>query len=119
MRRLLPLLAALALAAGCGGDGNGEGNGDAVGVTEPGPLATDICLGERGFELRPAASGVSAVSPGGVELTIAFFDTEEDAAAAAEGSKGGEAVANAVVTPSKGRLSQEELETIEACVRGD
>src|SRR5688572_28353281 len=100
MRRLLPLVLGLVLLAGCGGGGGGDETGGAHTETlPPGPEATDICLGEQGFELRPVTSGVSAVSPSGTEFTIAFFETEAEASEAAGGAEGSTAVANAVVTP--------------------
>lgn len=117
MRRLLPLVLALVLAAGCGGE-EGETGGTHTETLPPGPEATDICLGEHGFSLRPAASGVSAISPTGVELTVTFFDDEAAAEAAAGGAEGSTAVANAVVTPTGKRLPRAELATVEDCVRG-
>jgi hypothetical protein len=85
----------------------------------PGPQATDVCLGERGFSLRPAASGVSAISPSGAEFTVVFFDSEAEASEAAEGAaEGSTAVATAVVTPAGKRLTSQELATVEECVRG-
>ena len=118
MRRQLVLVLGLALLGGCGGgDGGSE---TAAGHTEtlpPGPVATDACLGERGFSLRPSASGVSAISPRGAEFTIAFFDTEAAASEAAGGGDG-TAVANAVVTVAGKRLTAGELATVEECVRG-
>jgi hypothetical protein len=117
VRRLLLLVLGLVLLGGCGG-GDGE---TVTGHTEtlpPGPQATDVCLGERGFSLRPAASGVSAISPSGVEFTIAFFDTEAEAS---EAAKGGDdtAVANAVVTAADEPLKTDELATVEECIRND
>jgi hypothetical protein len=112
-RRLLVLLALTAL-AGCGGDDESDGSAPAA----TGPVATDICLGERGFGLRPAASGVSATTPGGAEFTVTFFPDEAAAAAAAGGSDGSTAVANAVVTPAGKRLTRQELAAVEECVRG-
>jgi hypothetical protein len=117
MRRLLPLVLGLALLAGCGG-GDGETGGTHTETLPRGPEATDICLGERGFSLRPAASGVSAISPGGAEFTVAFFQSEAEASDAADGSEGGTAVGNAVVTPTGKRLTRQELATVEECVRG-
>ena len=66
MRRLLALASSLvlALAGGCGRR-RGDETGGAHPRLPPGPDATDACLGEHGFSLRPAASGVSAVSPSG------------------------------------------------------
>ena len=114
LRRTAVLLAALALVAGCGDDPDEAGDV----TTATGPVATDVCLGERGFSLRPSTSGISAVAPNGVEFTIAFFDTPVEASAAAEGADGSTAVANAVVTPSGKRLARADLETIEECVSG-
>lgn len=119
MRRLLPLVLALVLVAGCGGnDGDGETGGAHTETLPAGPQATDICLGEQGFSIRPAASGVSAISPSGAEFTVTFFDDEAAAEAAADGAEGSTAVANAVVTPAGKRLSRAELATVEECVRG-
>ena len=115
MGRLAVLLALLAL-AGCGG-GDDEGTGDGA-STDSGPVPTDSCLGEQGFSLRPAASGISAVSPSGVAFTVTFFDTEADAREAAGGAEGSTAVATAVVTPEGKRLTSPELATVEECVRG-
>lgn len=117
MRRHLASLVAVALVAGCGG-GDGEGS-DGGTTTAPSAVATDICLGEQGFALRPAADGVSAVTPSGVEFTVTFFSTAAEADAAASGSEGSTAVANAVVTPGGKRLSRAELETVEGCIRGE
>ena len=111
------LVLGLVLLGGCGGGG---GDGEAVGghteTLPPGPQATDVCLGERGFSLRPAASGVSAISPSGAEFTVVFFDTEAEATEAADGDD--TAVANAVVTAADEPLTTEELATVEECVRG-
>jgi len=120
MRRRLVLVLGVVLIGGCGGDG-GETGGTGGTHTETlpaGPQATDICLGERGFAIRPATSGVSAVSPGGAEFTLVFFDTEAEAKEAEGGAEGSTAVANAVVTPEEERLTAEELATVEECVRG-
>lgn len=117
MRRLLLLVLGLVLLGGCGG-GGGETGGTHTETLPAGPEATGICLGEQGFSLRPAASGVSAVSPGGAEFTIAFFETEAEAEDAAGGSDGGTAVGNAVVSPGGKRLTRQELATVEECVRG-
>jgi hypothetical protein len=117
MRRLLPLVLALALLGGCGGGGD-ESGGAHTETLPAGPQATDVCLGENGFQIRPAASGVSAISPSGAEFTVVFFDTEAEAGEAADGAGGSTAVANAVVTPEGKRLRREELATIEECVRG-
>jgi hypothetical protein len=116
MRRLLPLVLGLALLGGCGGDD--ETGGTHTETLPPGPQATDVCLGEQGFSIRPAASGVSAVSPSGAEFTIVFFDDEAAATEAAGGAEGSTAVANAVVTPAGKRLTRQELATVEDCVRG-
>lgn len=113
VRRSLASAAVLVLVAGCS-DGD-EGGGS---MTAPGPVAADLCLGERGFALRPAASGVSAITPNGVEFTIAFFSTVEEASEAAGRAEGSTAVANAVVTPTGERLAASDMETIEVCVRG-
>lgn len=118
MRRLLPLVLALVLVAGCGGD-DGETGGTHAETLPPGPQATDVCLGEQGFSIRPAASGVSAISPSGAELTIVFFDSEAAASEAAGGTDGSTAVENAVVTAEGKQLTSEELATVEDCVRGD
>ena len=118
MRRLLPLVLGLVLLAGCGGGDGETGGGTHTETLPPGPEATDVCLGERGFSLRPAASGVSAISPGGAEFTITFFDTEAEASEAAGGAEGSTAVANAVVTPKGKRLTRQALATVEDCVRG-
>jgi hypothetical protein len=118
MRRLLLLVLGLVLLGGCGGGGgDGEATGGHTETLPPGPEATDVCLGERGFSLRPAASGVSAISPSGAEFTVAFFDTEAEASEAAEGGDD-TAVANAVVTAADEPLTTEELATVEECVRG-
>ncbi|HEX6130341.1 MAG TPA: hypothetical protein VF044_01335 [Actinomycetota bacterium] len=117
MRRLLPLVLGLVLLGGCGGE-DGETGGAHTETLPPGPQATDVCLGEHGFSIRPAASGVSAISPSGAELTIVFFDTEADASEAAGGADGSTAVANAVVTAEGKQLTSEELATVEDCVRG-
>ena len=119
MRRLLLLVLGLVLLGGCGGGGDGETT--TRGHTEtlpPGPEATDVCLGERGFSLQPVTSGVSAISPSGAEFTITFFDTDAEASDAAGGAEGSTAVANAVVTPEGKRLTRQELATVEDCVRG-
>lgn len=118
MRRQLASLILLALVAGCGGD-DGDEEGDGVTTMARGAVATDVCLGEHGFALSPSASGVSAVSPNGVEFTVTFFSTAEEASAAAAKAEGSTAVADAVVTPSGKRLSRGELETVEECIRGD
>lgn len=119
MRRLLLLVLGLVLLGGCGDGGGGETTGGAHTETLPqGPEATDICLGERGFSLRPATSGVSAISPSGAEFTITFFDSDAEAGDAAGGAEGSTAVANAVVTPEGKRLTRQELATVEECVRG-
>jgi hypothetical protein len=112
VRRILASVAILALVAGCSG-------GSAVGgsTPAPGPVTTDVCLGERGFALRPAASGVSAIAPSGVEFTIAFFSTAGEASEAAGRAEGSTAVANAVVAPT-GELTAADMKTIEECVRG-
>jgi hypothetical protein len=117
MRRLLPLVLGLALLGGCGG-GDDDAGGAHTETLPAGPQATDVCLGENGFEIRPAASGVSAISPQGAAFTIVFFDTEAEAAEAAGGAEGSTAVANAVVTPEGKQLTREELATVEECVRG-
>ena len=118
VRRLLASGAVLALVAACssGSIGSDGGEDGASGAT--GPVATDLCLGERGFALRPAASGVSAIAPNGVEFTIAFFSSAEDASEAAGRAEGSMAVANAVVTPTGGPLAAADLTAIEECVRG-
>lgn len=116
MRRLLPLVLGLVLLGGCGG-GDGETGGAHTEALPPGPQATDVCLGERGFSIRPAASGVSAISPSGAELTIVFFDSEAEAGEAAGGSGDSAAVANAVVTAEGKQPTNEELATVEDCVR--
>ena len=116
MRRLLPLVLGLALLGGCGG-GDGETTGGHTETLPPGPQATDVCLGERGFSLRPAASGVAAISPSGAEFTVTFFDTEAEAGEAAEGGDD-TAVANAVVTATDEPLTTDELATVEECIRG-
>lgn len=113
VRRILASLAVLVLVAGCRG-----GSQDGGPTTAPNPVATASCLGERGFALRPAASGVSAIAPNGVEFTIAFFSTAEEASEAAGRAEGSTAVANAVVTPTGEQLPASEMETIEECVRG-
>jgi hypothetical protein len=119
MRRRLAPLVVLALVAGCGG-GDDEETGGAHTETLPlGPEATDICLGERGFSLRPAASGVSAVAPNGVEFTVTFFSSDEDAKAAASKARGSTAYENAVVTPSGKQLSRADRETVAECIRGE
>ncbi|HEX4929539.1 MAG TPA: hypothetical protein VFV62_02435, partial [Gaiellaceae bacterium] len=100
-----------------GGDGETSG-GTHTETLPPGPQATDVCLGERGFSLRPATSGVSAISPSGAEFTIVFFDSEAEASEAAGGAEGSTAVANAVVTPKGKRLTSQELATVDDCVRG-
>jgi hypothetical protein len=117
MRRLLPLVLGLVLLGGCGGE-DGETGGAHTETLPPGPQATDVCLGEQGFSIRPAASGVSAISPSGAEFTVTFFDDEAAAEAAAGGAEGSTAVANAVVTPTGKRLLRTELATVEECVRG-
>jgi len=122
MRRLLPLVLGLALLGGCGGSSGGGDQGGSGGThteTLPlGPESTAICLGERGFSIRPTTSGVSAVSPSGAEFTIAFFESEAEASEAAGGAGGSTAVANAVVAPAGKRPTSGELATIEECVRG-
>lgn len=119
MRRLLPLVLGLVLLGACGGnDGDGEAGGAHTETLPAGPQATDVCLGEQGFSIRPAASGVSAISPSGAEFTVTFFDDESAASEAAAGTEGSTAVANAVVTPEDTRLTSEELATVEDCVRG-
>ena len=117
MRQLLPLLLGLVLLAGCGG-GDNEVSGAHTETLPAGPEATDVCLGEQGFAIRPVARGVSAISPSGAEFTVVFFDSEADATEAAEGAEGSAAVANAVVTPEGEQLTREELATVEECVRG-
>lgn len=117
MPRLLLLVFGLVLLGGCGG-GDGETGGGHTETLPPGPQATDVCLGERGFSLQPSTSGVSAISPGGAEFTVAFFDTEAEASEAAEGGDG-TAVANAVVTAADEPLTSDELATVEECVRGE
>jgi hypothetical protein len=117
MRRLLPLVLGLALLGGCGGS-NGETGGTHTETLPLGSQATDVCLGEHGFSIRPAASGVSAVAPSGAEFTVAFYETEAEASDAAAGAEGSTAVANAVVTPEGKRLNRQELSTVEDCVRG-
>jgi len=116
MRRLLPLVLGLALLGGCGG-GDGETAGGHTETLPPGPQATDVCLGEQGFSLRPAASGVSAIAPSGAEFTVTFFDTEADATEAAAGGDG-TAVSKAVVTAADEPLTSDELATVEECIRG-
>ncbi len=118
MRRHLASLVVLALVAGCGGSDE-ETGGAHTETLPPGPEATDICLGERGFSLRPAASGVSAVAPNGVEFTVTFFETDEEAKAAASNATGSTAYENAVVTPSGKQLSRADREAVEACIRGE
>ena len=117
MRRLLPLVLSLVLLVACGG-GDEETGGGHTETLPAGPQATDVCLGERGFSIRPSTSGVSAISPSGAEFTIAFFDTAAEATAAAGGAEGSTAVATAVVTPEGKRLGRQELATVEDCVRG-
>ena len=117
MRRLVPLVAAVALLAGCG-DGSG-GGGTHTETLPRGAEATSICLGDHGFGLRPVASGVSAVSPSGAEFTVTFFATAAKADEAAGNANGGTAVENAVVTPAGKRLTRQELATVEGCVRGE
>jgi hypothetical protein len=122
MHRLLVLsLIGLGLLVGCGGQGGGGSSGTGGTHTETLPLgaeATGLCLGEKGFLLRPAASGVSAVSPSDKEFTVSFFSTEAAASHAAGGAAGSTAIANAVVTPKGKRLTSQELATVERCVRG-
>jgi len=118
VRRHLASLVVVALVAGCGGDDGGEEAGNGT-TTAPSAVTTDVCLGEQGFALRPAADGVSAVTPSGVEFTVTFFSTAAEADAAASGSEGSTAVANAVVTPSGKRLSRADLDTVEGCIRGE
>ena len=119
MRWLLPLVVGLVLLGGCGGgDGDSTGGGAHTETLPPGPEATDICLGERGFSLRPAATGVSAISPSGAEFTIVFFESGAEASDAAGGAEGSTAVANALVTPEGKRLTSQELATVEDCIRG-
>lgn len=118
MRAFATLLLAVALPLvgwGCGGGDEPDG---AATPTATGPAATDVCLGERGFGLRPASSGIAATTPGGTEFTVTFFADEDAAAAAAGGAEGSTAVANAVVAPAGKRLSRQELATVEECVRG-
>ena len=117
MRRLLPLFLGLVLLGGCGGGDDNATGGTHTETLPLGPEATDICLGERGFSLRPATSGVSAISPSGAEFTIVFFDTDAEASEAAE-SGDDTAVANAVVTAADKPLKTGELATVEECVRG-
>ena len=117
MRRLLPYVLGLVLLGGCGG-GDEVTDGTHTETLPPGTQATDVCLGENGFSIRPAASGVSAVSPSGAELTIAFFETEAEASDAAGGAEGSTAIGTAVVTPEGKRLTRQELATVESCVRG-
>jgi hypothetical protein len=116
MRRPLLLVLGLVLLGGCGG-GDGETAGGHTETLPPGPQATDVCLGERGFSLRPASSGVSAISPSGAEFTVAFFDTEAEASEAAGGGDA-TAVSNAVVTAADEPLTSAELATVEECIRG-
>jgi hypothetical protein len=116
MPRLLPLVLALALVGGCGGDD--DAGGTHTETLPPGPQATDVCLGEQGFSLRPAASGVSAVSPSGAEFTLAFFEDDAEASEAAGRTEGSTAVANAVVTAEGKPLTTQELAKVEECVRG-
>ena len=95
MRRLTPVLAALALAAGCGGDDEGEPPADgATGATEVTVGAPyDITVGEFIAELQPqkqeildafvaeseACKGVK-VDPGFVlVVSAAAIDAEQDA----------------------------------------
>lgn len=118
MHRLLVLALGLVLLGGCGGD-DGETGGGHTETLPPGPQATDICLGERGFALRPSTSGVSAVTPKGVEFTITFFSTAAEAKAAASKATGSTAYDNAVVTPSGKQLSRADRETVEECIRGE
>jgi hypothetical protein len=119
MRRFLPLILGLVLllVAGCGGGGGSDAGGTHTETLPAGPQATDLCLGEKGFSLRPAKSGVSAVSPSGAGFTIVFFDTGAEAKEAADRAEDSTAVANAVVTPEKDQLTREELATVEECVR--
>jgi hypothetical protein len=117
MRRLLPFALAVVLLGGCGGGGD-ETGGAHTETLPPGPQATDVCLGERGFSLRPATSGVSAISPSGAEFTVVFFDNEAEAGEAAARAEGSTAVANAVVTPERKQLTRQELTKVEECVRG-
>ena len=117
MRRFLPLVLGLVLLAGCGGSEE-ETGGTHTETLPRGPQATDICLGERGFSLRPATTGVAGVSPSGAEFTIAFYETDAEASDAAGGAEGSTALANAVVTPEGKRLTRQELATVEDCVRG-
>jgi hypothetical protein len=120
MRRLVPLVAGVALLAGCGGGGKADGGGGTHTETLPrGAEATNLCLGDHGFGLRPAATGTAAVSPSGAEFTVTFFATEAKADEAAGGSEGSTAVGNAVVTPAGKRLTKQELATVEGCVRGE
>ena len=114
MRRL-PVVLALLVLAGCGGDSDKETDST---QTETGPVATDVCLGERGFSLRPTTSGVSAVSPTGAAFTIVFFDTEAEATEAASGAEGSTAIDSAVVTAEGKQPTRQELATIEDCIRG-
>lgn len=120
MHRLLVLsLIGLGLLVGCGGkSGGGSASGTHTETLPLGAEATGLCLGEKGFLLRPAASGVSAVSPSDKEFTISFFSTEAAASHAAGGAAGSTAFANAVVTPKGKRLTSQELATVERCVRG-
>jgi hypothetical protein len=117
MRRLLPLVAGVALLAGCGGGGSPRGTHT---ETLPrGAEATNLCLGDHGFGLRPVQSGISAVSPSGAEFTVTFFATAAKAKEAAGGATGSTAVDDAVVTPAGKRLTKQELATVEGCVRGE
>lgn len=117
MRRFLALPAVLVVlaAAGCGGADETAGEEHA----EPtGPIAVDSCLGQLGYGLLPATSGISAVTPSGKEFAIAFFDTPEAASSAAD-SAGGRATAvdTAVVTASGKALTRAELDEIRECVQ--
>ena len=114
---LLLLMLGLVLLGGCGG-GDDDTGGAHTETLPPGPQATDLCLGERGFTLRPATMGISAVSPTGVEFTVVFFDTEAEAAEAADRAEGSTAIATAVVTPAGKQLKKTELATVEECIGG-
>jgi hypothetical protein len=110
-------VATLLLVSGCGDDESSSDGGTQTTPATAIDTAVADCLAGRGFALTPSTSGVAAVTPRGVELTIAFFPTADGArAAAAKAGSRATAVDVGVVTPSRrNRLSERELATIRDC----
>jgi hypothetical protein len=134
----LVLLIAAALLAGCGGGsksssggggGDGGGGGGGGGGGHPSGIDVGNCLNDNeNFLVQPEENAVNGESPGGVNFTLTFYDSNAAAAAAAKkkNAKFTALVEDAVIdfrgnpSPYAGapgaKISQSELAAIKRCI---